>query len=186
VISESAFIHETAIVEPNCDVGERTRIWHHAHLREGASVGSDTNLGKNVYVDSGAVIGSRCKIQNNVSIYRGVTLGDEVFVGPSAVFTNDLFPRAANENWTLRATLVADGATVGGNATILCGIQIGRWAFVAAGAVVTKDVAPQELVAGNPARRAGWVCKCGQPIAKGPGELPVTTCQVCGTRNPVE
>ena len=138
-------MHETAVVEPNVDIGPGTGIWHHVHVREGASIGSDSNLGKNVYIDTGAVVGSRCKIQNNVSIYRGVVLEDEVFIGPSAVFTNDLFPRAANEQWTLVSTVVERGATIGANATIVCGVRIGRLAFVAAGAVVTKDVASQEL-----------------------------------------
>lgn len=186
MIHLGAFVHETAIVESNVEIGEGTHIWHHSHLREGASIGSGTNLGKNVYVDSGAVIGSRCKVQNNVSIYRGVVLEDEVFVGPSAVFTNDRFPRASNEKWTLVPTTVENGATIGANATILCGVRIGRLAFVAAGAVVTRDVAAQELVAGNPARRVGWVCRCGQPLSKTQGEMSPTVCGACGTANPVD
>lgn len=142
-------------------------------------------MGKNVYVDSGAVIGSHCKVQNNVSIYRGVVLEDEVFVGPSAVFTNDLAPRATKEHWTLVTTVVEKGASIGANATIVCGVRIGRLSFVAAGAVVTKDVQSQELVAGNPARRVGWVCRCGKTIIRGTGELVVTVCPACGTTNPV-
>lgn len=178
-------MHDTAIVERDADIGEGTSIWHHAHLRSGASVGSYTNLGKNVYVDSGAVIGSHCKVQNNVSIYRGVTIEDEVFVGPSAVFTNDLVPRAMKEDWTLVTTLVENGATIGAHATIVCGVRIGRLSFIAAGAVVTRDVQPQELVVGNPARRAGWVCSCGATIIRGSGDLVETVCSVCGTKNPV-
>jgi acetyltransferase-like isoleucine patch superfamily enzyme len=185
-IPESVFIHETAIVEPGCTIGERSQVWHHVHIRSGASVGADTNLGKNVYLDSGAVVGSGCKVQNNVSIYRGVVLQDGVFVGPSAVFTNDLFPRAGNTEWTLVPTVVEEGATIGANATIVCGVKLGRFALVAAGAVVTKDVVAQELVGGNPARRLGWVCRCGRPVAKGNAPLLPTVCEACGAQNPIE
>lgn len=164
-VSATAFIHETAVVEPGAIIGDHAKVWHHCHIRQGAVVGADTNLGKNVYVDRGAVIGDGCKVQNNVSVYAGVTLEASVFVGPSAVFTNDLWPRASNSEWTLVPTLVRTGATVGANATIVCGVTIGRHAFVGAGSVVTRDVDDQQLVVGNPARPAGWVCTCGEKIA---------------------
>jgi UDP-2-acetamido-3-amino-2,3-dideoxy-glucuronate N-acetyltransferase len=177
---EPVFVHETAIVEPESRIGTGTRIWHHAHVRSGATIGGGCTLGKNVFVDSGVEIGDRVKIQNNVSIYRGVHIDDEVFVGPSAVFTNDRFPRATSPEWEVVETFLRRGASVGANATVLCGIEVGEWATVAAGAVVTRNVAPHELVAGNPARRLGWVCRCGRVLARTTGGLGSTTCSVCG------
>ena len=179
-IHATAFVQETAIVEPGAEVGEDCRIWHHCHIRSGAKVGARSSLGKNVFVDEGAVVGDGCKVQNNVSIYRGVTLEDLVFVGPSAVFTNDLNPRAENSTWVPVPTLVRRGASIGANATILCGITIGSYALVGAGAVVTVDVGPHQLVVGNPAHRVGWVCACGQVIQKGGTTLSAITCSFCG------
>lgn len=161
-----AAAHETAVVEHGAQIGADTRVWHHAHVRAGAVIGSACVLGKNVFVDTGAVIGDRCKIQNNVSVYNGVVLGSDVFVGPSAVFTNDLRPRASAGEWTITSTAVHDGASIGANATIVCGTVLGRSAMVAAGAVVTRDVAPHQLVAGNPARPSGWVCACGEVVSR--------------------
>lgn len=151
------YAHESAVVEDGAHIGAGARIWHHAHVRSGARIGSEANLGKNTYVDDGAVVGARTKVQNNVSVYTGVTLGDDVFVGPSVVFTNDLFPRAFVPSWEVSATVVEDGASLGANSTIVCGVTIGRHAMVGAGSVVTRDVQPNELVVGNPARRVGWV-----------------------------
>jgi len=161
-----AAAHETAVIEHGAQIGADTRVWHHAHVRAGAVIGSGCVLGKNVFVDAGAVIGDRCKIQNNVSIYTGVVLGSDVFVGPSAVFTNDLRPRASAGEWTITPTAVHDGASIGANATIVCGTVLGRSAMVAAGSVVTRDVAPHQLVAGNPARHHGWVCECGEVVSR--------------------
>lgn len=161
-----AAAHETAVIEPGAQIGAGTRVWHHAHVRAGAVIGSGCVLGKNVFVDAGAVIGDRCKIQNNVSVYTGVVLGSDVFVGPSAVFTNDLRPRASAGGWTVTPTAVHDGASIGANATIVCGTVLGRAAMVAAGSVVTRDVAPHQLVAGNPARHHGWVCACGEVVSR--------------------
>ena len=141
-------------------------MWHHVHIRAGAVIGAGCNLGKNVYVDAGAVIGDRVKIQNNVSVYAGVTIEDDVFVGPSAVFTNDLFPRAANPSWEVVPTIVRRGASIGANATIVCGNEIGELSTVGAGSVVTRSIEPHELVVGNPARRIGWMCRCGHVASR--------------------
>lgn len=175
-----AFIHETAIVESGATVGEGSQVWHHCHIRSGAWIGAKTNLGKDVYVDDGAVIGDGCKIQNNVSVYRGVTLGNNVFVGPSAVFTNDLHPRAAAENWDLATTRVGEGATIGANSTVVAGITIGPWAMIGAGSVVVGDVGPHSLVVGNPARQIGWVCACGQVLQRGVETFVAQYCSTCG------
>ena len=157
--------HETALVDQPATIGDNTKVWHFAHVMSGAKVGSGCSLGQNVYVGAKAVIGNGCKIQNNVSVYDEVILADDVFVGPSAVFTNVVNPRAfvvrKNE---YRRTEVDRGASIGANATIVCGHRIGAYAFVAAGAVVTKDVAPYALVAGVPAKRIGWICKCGERL----------------------
>ena len=178
-------IHESAIVEDGASIGSGTNVWHHAHLREGCVVGEGCTLGKNVFVDSGVEIGNHVKIQNNVSVYRGVTLEDEVFVGPSAVFTNDRLPRAGNVDWEVVATTVRTGASIGANATILPGLEIGPWAMVGAGAVVTRSIAAHELVLGNPARRAGWVCRCGHVAAKTAADLEGSlTCERCGKSIP--
>lgn len=173
-------VHPTAIVEPGATLGAGTRVWHHAHVRSGASVGANCTLGKNVFVDAGVVIGDGTKVQNNVSVYAGVELAEDILVGPSAVFTNDRYPRAAAPAWTVVPTVVRRGATIGANATIVCGSVIGQWATVAAGAVVTSDVAAHELVAGNPARRMGWVCTCGQVLLRTDGGCPACTCPACG------
>lgn len=163
---QTYFCHPTASVEDGAVVGPGTKVWHQAQVRSGARVGRDCVLGKNVFVDAEAVVGDGCKIQNNVSVYSGVTLGDEVFVGPSAVFTNDLRPRANSATWAVVATTVRRGASIGANATIVCGNTIGEFAMVAAGSVVTRDVAPHQLVAGNPARHLGWVCACGEIVSR--------------------
>ena len=181
---DGVFVHGSAIVEPGADIGAGSRVWHHAHVRSGARVGRDSQLGKNVYVDAGAVIGDRCKLQNNVSVYSGVVLEDDVFVGPSAVFTNDVSPRAFGA-WTVTPTRVRRGASIGANATIRCGIVLGEFSMIAAGAVATKDVDDHELVAGNPARRLGWVCDCGAVVGRDerPDDL---RCGTCRTRSDKE
>ena len=173
-------VHPSAIIDEGARIGSGTRVWHHAHVREGASVGSDCTLGKNVYVDAGVVIGDRVKIQNNVSVYTGVELEDDVFVGPSAVFTNDRVPRASADRWELAHTLVRRGASIGANATLVAGIVVAEWAMVAAGSVVTRSIAPHELVAGNPARRLGWVCRCGTVRLRN-DEPARLLCSDCGT-----
>jgi acetyltransferase-like isoleucine patch superfamily enzyme len=180
VTSGESLIHETAIVDEGAVIGPGTTIWHHCHVRDGAVIGSLSRIGKNVYVDAGAQIGDRCKVQNNVSIYRGVTLEDDVFVGPSAVFTNDLNPRAASSDWEVTPTLVRQGASIGANATIVCGIVVGAWAFVGAGAVVTREVLDHEVVAGNPAKRIGWACECGHVVSHSHDDLVPQVCPLCG------
>ena len=177
---DASFIHPTAMIEPGASVGEGTAVWHHSQVRRGAVIGSECTLGKNVFVDEGVVIGDWVKIQNNVSVYKGVELADEVFIGPSAVFTNDLRPRAVRTNWQLSPTRVARGASVGANATIVCGIEIGECAVVGAGAVVTAPVRPHQVVTGNPARHHGWVCACGVTLSRAgdqPAELRCADCR---------
>jgi acetyltransferase-like isoleucine patch superfamily enzyme len=174
-------VHPTATVEPEVVLGRDTQLWHHVHVRAGAVLGDGTMLGKGVYVDAGVRIGARVRIQNNVSIYAGVELEDDVFVGPSAVFTNDRVPRAGSVDFVPVPTLVRRGASIGANATLVCGIEIGAWAMIGAGAVVTRSVATHELVFGNPARRAGWVCVCGTVALRTTDALPAATrCPQCG------
>lgn len=173
------FVHPTAIVEDGASIGSDTKVWHHGHVRRGADIGSGCVLGKNVFVDDGARIGDRCKIQNNVSVYHGVSIGDDVFVGPSATFTNDLVPRAFNTEWTVTATNVESGASIGANATIVCGTTLGSFSMVAAGATVTKSVQPHQLVGGTPARHLGWVCRCGVVVSRDPEAPAGLRCGSC-------
>jgi UDP-2-acetamido-3-amino-2,3-dideoxy-glucuronate N-acetyltransferase len=172
------FVHESAVVEDGALIGRGAQVWHQAQVRSGARIGTETKLGKNVYVDAGVVIGARAKIQNNVSVYAGVTIDDDVFVGPSAVFTNDRVPRAFGE-WSPAVTAVRRGVSIGANATIVCGVELGEFAMIAAGAVVVRSVSPHELVAGNPAGHLGWVCRCGRTTSRAeeqPGRLWCGTC----------
>ncbi len=158
---EKVFIHCTAEVSGEAQIGEGCKIWNQAQIREGAILGKNCIVSKNVYIDENVLIGDRVKIQNNVNVYHGVIVEDDVFLGPSMTFTNDMYPRAFNSDWKITQTFIKRGASIGANATIRCGITIGEYAVVGAGSVVVKDVMPHELVAGNPARRIGWVCKCG-------------------------
>ena len=156
------FIHETAVVDQPADIGPGTKVWHFCHLMAGCRIGADCNLGQNVFVAAEVVVGRGVKVQNNVSLYSGVVLEDEVFVGPSVVFTNVHTPRAAVSRKDQYApTHVGRGATIGANATVICGNAIGPYAFVGAGAVVTRAVSAHALVVGVPARQVGWVCRCG-------------------------
>ena len=161
------FVHPTACVDEGAVVGSATKIWHFSHVMRGARIGDDCTLGQNVFVAAGVRIGNRVKIQNNVSVYQGVELEDDVFCGPSAVFTNVLTPRSLvrrNTPSDFERTLVKRGATIGANATLVCGITVGEFAFVGAGAVVTHDVPSHALAYGNPARVAGYACECGEPL----------------------
>jgi UDP-2-acetamido-3-amino-2,3-dideoxy-glucuronate N-acetyltransferase len=159
------FVHPTAVVDPDATIGEGTRIWHFCHILSGSVVGERCVLGQNVMVGPDVRVGHGCKIQNNVSVYRGVTLEDEVFCGPSAVFTNVINPRAfIDRSGEIRPTIVRRGASIGANATIVCGVTIGTYAMVAAGAVVSRDVADFALVAGTPARFLSWVSRSGDRL----------------------
>jgi UDP-2-acetamido-3-amino-2,3-dideoxy-glucuronate N-acetyltransferase len=159
--------HASAVVDAGASIGAGTKVWHFCHVMKGARIGARCVLGQNVFVAGGAVVGDGCRVQNNVSIYDGVELADEVFVGPSAVFTNVKTPRAAvSRRDGFVATRVGRGATIGANATVVCGTKIGQYALVGAGAVVTRDVAPHALVVGVPARRVGWACACGETISR--------------------
>jgi len=172
------FVHRSSFIDENVNIGAGTKVWHFSHIMSGAKIGWDCIIGQNVCIERDVVIGNRCKVQNNVSVYKGVVLEDEVFCGPSCVFTNVYNPRAFIERkHEFRPTLVKRGATIGANATIVCGVTLGEWCFVAAGAVVTKDVPPYALVAGVPARRIGWVCECGERLAF---EGEKATCEACG------
>ena len=162
---DGVFIHETALVDDGVEIGAGAKIWHFVHVLTGSKIGAGSNLGQNVMVGPHVTVGAGCKIQNNVSVYKGVTLEDDVFCGPSCVFTNVLTPRAFVERKDEFApTLVRKGATIGANATIVCGNTIGAYAMIGAGAVVTKDVADHALVVGNPARRIGWVSRSGDRL----------------------
>jgi UDP-2-acetamido-3-amino-2,3-dideoxy-glucuronate N-acetyltransferase len=174
----TATIHSSAEIEPGVEIGPGTRVWRRAHIRSGARIGRDCNIGANVFVDAHVSIGDRCKIQNNVSVYEGVTLADEAFVGPAAVFTNDRNPRATGD-WLLTETNVGRGASVGANATIVCGNDLGEHCLVAAGAVVTRSVLPHQLVVGNPARPAGWVCRCGEVVSRAAERPSDLSCDHC-------
>jgi UDP-2-acetamido-3-amino-2,3-dideoxy-glucuronate N-acetyltransferase len=159
------FIHETAVVDEPASIGEGTKIWHFSHLMGGCRVGRGCNLGQNVFVGSRVTLGNNVKVQNNVSIYDGVVVEDDAFLGPSMVFTNVSTPRSAvSRKDRYEQTLVKRGATIGANATVVCGHTIGEHAFIGAGAVVTRDVPPYSLVVGNPARRVGWMCACGERL----------------------
>ncbi|MGE4218177.1 MAG: acyltransferase [Alphaproteobacteria bacterium] len=161
------FIHPSAIVDDGVEIGTGSRIWHFCHVLSGTTIGADCIVGQNCMIGPNVTVGRGCKIQNNVSLYAGVTLEEEVFCGPSCVFTNVLRPRAfVNRRDEFLPTLVGKGATIGANATIVCGTTIGRFAMIGAGSVVTKDVPDFALVVGNAARRIGWVSRIGERLAK--------------------
>ncbi|HSL21762.1 MAG TPA: DapH/DapD/GlmU-related protein [Vicinamibacterales bacterium] len=175
------FVHESSYVDDGCEIGEGTKIWHFCHIMTGARIGRRCNIGQNVVVSPQVVIGDNVKIQNNVSVYTGVILEDDVFCGPSMVFTNVVNPRShVSRKHDYRQTLVKRGASLGANSVIVCGNTIGQFAFVGAGAVVTRDVPDHALVVGNPGRVVGWMCHCGVKLAAG-AECPSTArCGVCG------
>lgn len=159
------FAHPTAVIDEGCEIGEGTKIWHFSHIMKDCKIGKDCNLGQNVVISPGVVLGNAVKVQNNVSVYTGVICEDEVFLGPSAVFTNVINPRSAvSRKEQYQKTHVRKGASIGANATIVCGIEIGAYAFIGAGAVVTKDVPAYALVIGNPARQTGWMSAFGHRL----------------------
>ncbi|WP_298030006.1 acyltransferase [uncultured Desulfovibrio sp.] len=173
----SFFIHPSVCMDDDATIGEGTKIWHFSHVMSGTHIGKNCNIGQNVLIGPDVTIGKNCKIQNNVSLYNGVTLEDEVFCGPSVVFTNVFNPRACICKMdNILPTLIRYGATLGANCTIVCGVIVGRWALVGAGAVVTHNVPDHALVYGNPARRRGWVCRCGEKLDK------KLYCSICNIR----
>jgi acetyltransferase-like isoleucine patch superfamily enzyme len=199
-MSSTATIHASADVAPDARIGARTRVWHGAQVREGAVIGEDCILGKDVFVDLAVTVGDRVKIQNGALLYHGVTVGSGVFIGPGAILTNDRHPRsitadgslATAKDWVLDRITLAYGCSVGAGAIVVAGVDVGRFAMVAAGAVVTRPVPDHALVAGNPARRIGWVCACGrrlvdatdQPI--GPDADGTGSCRVDGRTYRIE
>jgi UDP-2-acetamido-3-amino-2,3-dideoxy-glucuronate N-acetyltransferase len=183
--SNSYYVHPTAIVESRV-IGEGTKIWHFAHVRHGSKIGKNCSIGKSVYIDIDAEIGSNVKIQNFVSVYKGVIIEDDVFVGPSATFTNDLYPRAFiwNEEH-ISATRICRGASIGANATLVCGITVGEYAMIGAGSVVAKDVPPFALMLGNPGRQRGYVCYCGHRLKEDAVQCSnksIYICPACGKK----
>lgn len=175
MIESSWFAHETVYIDAGVSIGSGTKIWHFSHVMSGSTIGRNCNIGQNVVIGPDAVMGNGCKIQNNVSVYKGVILEDDVFCGPSMVFTNVFNPRAHIRRMDeVRPTIVKKGASLGANCTVVCGATIGRYAFVGAGAVVTRDVPDYALIYGNPARQHGWVCQCGEKLNAH------LVCQSCG------
>jgi len=159
------FAHESAIIDPGCTIGKGTKIWHFTHIMSDCQIGENCNLGQNVVISPKVKLGNNVKVQNNVSIYTGVICEDDVFLGPSMVFTNVINPRSSvNRKSEYLSTLVKKGATIGANSTIVCGITLGEYCFIGAGAVVTKNVKPYSLVVGNPARKAGWMSEFGHKL----------------------
>jgi UDP-2-acetamido-3-amino-2,3-dideoxy-glucuronate N-acetyltransferase len=174
------FVHASSFVDDGATIGAGSKVWHFSHVMPGAVIGERCNLGQNVVVMPGTRLGNNVKVQNNVSIYEGVELEDDVFCGPSCVFTNVLNPRShVSRKHEYRRTLVRRGASIGANATIVCGVTLGEYAFIGAGAVVTSDVPAFGLMVGVPARRVGWMCQCGERLALAGG---VATCAACGAR----
>jgi len=174
-----SFVHESSYVDEGATVGAGTRIWHFCHVMPGAVIGERCTLGQNVVVMPGTRLGNNVKVQNNVSIYEGVVLEDDVFCGPSCVFTNVSNPRAhVSRRHEFRPTRVKRGASIGANATIVCGITLGEYSFIGAGAVVTSDVPPHALMIGVPARRVGWMCRCGERLQV---RDKTASCGACGT-----
>jgi len=173
------YVHPTSVVDEGAEIGANTRIWHFCHISAPSRIGPDCTIGQNVFVAQNVLVGRNVKIQNNVSVYEGVILEDDVFCGPSVVFTNVMNPRSfVSRREEYRTTLVRRGATIGANATVVCGVTIGRYAFVGAGSVVTRDVGDYARVYGNPARQHGWACRCGEKLEFA-GELG--SCGRCGS-----
>jgi len=177
------FVHESSYVDEGAEIGSGTKIWHFCHVMPRTQIGERCNIGQNVLVASDVTIGTNVKIQNNVSLYTGVIIEDDVFLGPSMVFTNVMNPRShVNRKNEYLQTLVKRGASIGANATVVCGTTIGKYSFIGAGSVVTRDVPDHALVHGNPARVRGWMCQCGLKLDFiSQGDLEVAKCTTCGS-----
>jgi UDP-2-acetamido-3-amino-2,3-dideoxy-glucuronate N-acetyltransferase len=181
------FVHESSYVDEGCEIGAGTKIWHFSHVMSRSRIGRGCNIGQNVVVSPDVVIGDNVKIQNNVSIYTGVILEDDVFCGPSMVFTNVVNPRShVSRKDEYRATLVKRGASLGANCTVVCGHTVGAYAFVGAGAVITRDVPDFALVVGNPGRISGWMCRCGVKLTAGAQPPQRAICAACGSKYRME
>jgi len=186
------FIHESSYIDEPCEIGEGTKIWHFSHIMKNSTIGKNCNIGQNVVISPNVTIGNNVKIQNNVSVYTGVICEDDVFLGPSCVFTNVINPRSFIERKEeYKTTTIKKGASIGANATIVCGHDIGRYAFIGAGAVVTKDIPDYALVVGNPAKIIGYVCECGNKLQQDKEEYTCTSCNkkyhmINGNLNPKE
>lgn len=176
------FVHESSYVDEPCEIGENSKVWHFSHVMKDCTIGRDCNIGQNVVISPGCIIGNNVKIQNNVSVYSGVVMEDDVFCGPSMVFTNVINPRShVSRKDEYKDTLIRQGASIGANATVVCGHTLGRYCFVGAGAVVTRDVPDYAVVYGNPARVKGWVCNCGIMLEfRSPdADTEETVCNAC-------
>jgi UDP-2-acetamido-3-amino-2,3-dideoxy-glucuronate N-acetyltransferase len=176
------FVHESSYIDDGCVIGKGTKIWHFCHIMRESVVGENCNVGQNVLISPGCIIGNNVKIQNNVSVYTGVILEDDVFCGPSGVFTNVINPRShVPRKDEYKRTVVMQGASIGANATIVCGVTLGRYCFVGAGAVVTRDVPNYSIAFGNPARVRGWVCSCGMKLNLTSNDnIASAKCHTCG------
>ena len=157
------FVHEKALVE-SVRIGKNTRIWAFSHIMKDVIIGENCNIGEHCFIENGLVIGNNVTIKNGISLWNGLKIEDNVFLGPNAVFTNDIRPRSKSYNYTISKTIIREGATIGANATVICGIEIGKYSFIGAGAVITKDIPDYTLVYGNPAKIKGYVCECGKNL----------------------
>jgi UDP-2-acetamido-3-amino-2,3-dideoxy-glucuronate N-acetyltransferase len=185
MMEKDFFTHETAVIDEGCKIGKGTKIWHFSHIMSGSEIGENCNIGQNVVISPGVKLGRNVKVQNNVSVYTGVICEDDVFLGPSMVFTNIINPRSAvirKEQYV--TTMVDKGASIGANSTIICGNKIGKYSFVGAGAVVTKDVKPYALVVGNPARQSAWMSEFGHKLSF--DTSGIATCPESGDRYRLE
>jgi UDP-2-acetamido-3-amino-2,3-dideoxy-glucuronate N-acetyltransferase len=179
------FAHETAVIDEGCKIGKGTKIWHFSHIMTGSEIGEQCNIGQNVVISPGVILGRNVKVQNNISVYTGVICHDDVFLGPSMVFTNVINPRSAvNRKDQYARTIVEKGVTIGANATIVCGVKLGRYSFIGAGAVVTRDVKPYALVVGNPAKQTGWMSEFGHRLSF--DESGIAVCSESGQRYRME
>lgn len=182
-VEQEYFVHESSYVDEPCVIGKDTKIWHFSHVMKDCVIGERCNIGQNVVISPGCRVGDNVKIQNNVSVYTGVILEDDVFCGPSMVFTNVINPRAhVSRKDEYKTTQVKQGASIGANSTVVCGTTLGRYCFVGAGSVVTRDVPDYAMVYGNPARVRGWICNCGAKLGFSPssGDAAVARCGACG------